>query len=345
MTLASPAIPQLLQLPRQPLVAFIERHYEGALHMVQSHPLAGGLQATGVFRVQAQLRGTTGRLWSVQFVAKLVQAEECRELAMYRALQANAAEALAPRLLGAEHLDTSSLLFLEWIRPVQRWPWRDTHTASRVLERLAQLHQWSWGSELAMGIPWDYDEALQQSGYETIEAFRRMVLAWGATQWRGAVPLLQRLLEALPEMRRELLSATPQVWIHGDVHPGNVVMRGSKADSEPVLLDWARARLGSPLEDVSSWVQSLGHWEPQARRYHDTLVRQYLAARGLEPLLGHTFRRLYWIAGACNALAGALRYHLVTAQQACTPHARTAALNLVQRWLRLLRCADTHWRA
>jgi hypothetical protein len=79
---------------------------------------------------------------------------------------------------------------------------------------------------------------------------------------------------------------------------------------------WLAARPGAPLEDVSAWVQSLGHWEPQARRYHDTLVRQYLAARGLEPRLDRTFRRLYWIAGACNALAGALRYHFVTAQQA-----------------------------
>jgi hypothetical protein len=112
-----------------------------------------------------------------------------------------------------------------------------------------------------------------------------------------------------------------------------------------VLLDWARARLGSPLEDVSSWVQSLGHWEPQARRYHDTLVRRYLAARSLEPLLDRTFRRLYWIAGTCNALAGALRYHLVTLQQARTPQARTTALGLIHKWLRLLRCADVHWRA
>ena len=121
-------------------------------------------------------------------------------------------------------------------------------------------------------------------------------------------------------------------------------MRRGAAGAEPVLLDWARARPGSPLEDVSAWVQSLGHWEPQARRYHDTLVRQYLAARGLEPRLDRTFRHLYWIAGACNALAGALRYHLVTVQQARTPQARATALGLIYKWLRPLRCADVHWR-
>jgi hypothetical protein len=70
-----------------------------------------------------------------------------------------------------------------------------------------------------------------------------------------------------------------------------------------------RARPGAALEDVSAWVQSLGHWELQARRVHDTLVRTSLVARGLEPVLPRDFRRLYWVAGACNALAGALPYH------------------------------------
>jgi Ser/Thr protein kinase RdoA (MazF antagonist) len=345
MTSLSPATHQVLQLLQPQLVTFIERHYEGTLQMVQLRPLRGGLQAAGVFRVQAQLRGRTGRLHSGQFVVKCVPAEAGRELALYRALQANAAEALAPRLLGAEHIGMSVLLFLEWVRPVQRWPWRETQTASLVLGRLAQLHQWSWMSEPVAEIPWDYEHVLHQSSHATLEELRRVICDLRTAQWRGAVPMTQRLVEALPEMRRVLLAATPPIWIHGDMHPGNVVLCRGKSGLEPVLLDWARARLGSPLEDVSAWIQSLGHWEPQARRYHDTLVRRYLAIRGLEPLLDRTFRRLYWIAGTCNALAGALRYHLVTVQQARTPQARTTALGLIHKWLRLLRCADVHWRA
>jgi hypothetical protein len=225
MTSVSPETHQPLQLPQPQLVTFIERHYEGTLQMLQLRPLRGGLQAAGVFRVQAQLRGRTGRLHSVQFVVKLVHAEACRELALYRALQVNAAEALAPRLLGVEHIGAASLLFLEWVRPVQRWPWRDTHTASLVLGRLAQLHQWAWLSEPAVGLAWDYDHALHQSGHATLQELRRVVYDLRLTQWGGTVPMIQRLLEALPEMRRVLLAAAPQVWIHGDVHPGNVVMR------------------------------------------------------------------------------------------------------------------------
>ena len=122
-------------------------------------------------------------------------------------------------------------------------------------------------------------------------------------------------------------------------------MRQGTTGVEPVLLDWARARPGSALEDVSAWVQSLGHWEPQARRFHDTLLRTYLMARGWEPVLPRDFRRLYWSAGACNALAGALQYHLKTCAQARTPTKQATARMLVQKWLRVIRRADASWRA
>src|SRR5262245_18886716 len=104
-------------------------------------------------------------------------------------------------------------------------------------------------------------------------------------------------------MRHALLAASPPVWIHGDLHPGNVLLLRERTGGEPILVDWARAHPGSPLEDVSTWVQSLGHWEPQALRYHDTLVRTYLAAQGLEPVLTRDVCRLSWVAGACNARA------------------------------------------
>ena len=149
----------------------------------------------------------------------------------------------------------------------------------------------------------------------------------------------------MPAIRRALLPPSHPVWIHGDLHPGNVILRRWETGVEPVFLDWARARQGSPLEDVNAWIQSLGHWEPQARRFYDTLLRTYLAAQGLEPVLDREFRRLYWVAGACNTLSGALRYYLVTIQQARTPTARARALALAQKWLRLLRRADESWRA
>jgi Phosphotransferase enzyme family len=342
-------IPPPFPLDRQPLSAFIsafiERHYGETPQAVRIRPLRGGLQAAGVFRVQALLRSPSGRRRAAQFVVKPAHGEARRELTMYRALEAHAGGALAPRLLGVAHAGETALLFLEWVPPACAWPWRDVHTAERVLARLARLHQGGWGPE-PEDMAWAYEHALSQSAYETIEALQRLVRESGAAPWRGAVSMTTRLVAALPEIRRVLLTSAPHAgWIHGDMHPGNVIMRRGIAGAEPVFLDWARARPGSPLEDVSAWVQSLGHWEPQARRFHDTLVRTYLVARGLEPRLDRQFRRLYWLAGACNALAGALRYHVEALGQARTPAKRATVFTLIRKWLRVIRQADASWRA
>jgi hypothetical protein len=64
---------------------------------------------------------------------------------------------------------------------------------------------------------------------------------------------------------------------------------------------------------------------------HDTLVRIYLLARGLELVLSRDFRRLYWVAGACNALAGALQYHLMVFTQARMPTQQATTRIIVQK--------------
>ena len=135
--------------------------------------------------------------------------------------------------------------------------------------------------------------------------------------------------------------------LHGDAHPGNVLIRRRGGAREAVLLDWGRARLGSPLEDVSSWLQSLGYWEPAVRRTHDTLLRHYLAVRGRSTHLDHHLRERYWLAGACNGLAGALRYHLLVAADATDGKGRrrAQAVAAIKDWLRIIRRADACWRA
>ena len=122
------------------------------------------------------------------------------------------------------------------------------------------------------------------------------------------------------------------------------MMRGSKSTCEAVLLDWGRSRVGSPLEDVSSWLQSLGYWEPEGRRLHDSFLRRYLDLTGL-PFDRET-RKAYWLAAASNALAGALRYHIaVMLDEAQSAMRRAAAEKAAADWLRVIRRADDYWRA
>jgi hypothetical protein len=123
------------------------------------------------------------------------------------------------------------------------------------------------------------------------------------------------------------------------MHPGNVILRVGD-DPDVLLIDWARARIGSPIEDVASWLHSLGCWEPEARRRHDTLMRIYLDARQDRRGFVSDLRVDYWFASASNGLSGAIRYHLaVLSDTATTDAARYDSARALGAWQRVIRRA------
>lgn len=312
-----------------------------------SHPLRGGLESPAVSRLSVSYRGTTGRRRSISIVTKQLDEQTERERCVYEVLARTYAREISPRLLGSwRRPDSQVVLYLEAVPRVGGWPWRDTSAAEIVLGELARLHE---STHSTSGSPvlsdWSYETELVRSAVETREALERYrsdPLLSGLTQ---GLPALRRLTAALPRLRAELLSFSrlPRTVIHGDVHPGNVLVRRRGAGHAVVFVDWARARIGSPLEDVSSWLQSLGYWEPEARRRHDTLFRRYLSVRRSSALLDSEIRGAYWLAGASNGMAGALRYHLAAAEHAGSTKRRHAAILAAADWLRIIRRADAFW--
>jgi Ser/Thr protein kinase RdoA (MazF antagonist) len=212
-----------------------------------------------------------------------------------------------------------------------------------VLRRLAAFHAIDPAIRSA-AAEWDYEAELQRSALATVELLNTMRCSpdWSSLTKRSLRPL-DRIARSLTARRAALLAYRPygDTTIHGDVHPGNVILRRQRGENEPVLIDWGRARCGSALEDVSSWLQSLGYWEPEARKRHDTLLRDYLRACGSEDSLSSDLRAAYWMAGASNALAGALRYHCWRAMSANTVHARACAAHAAHNWLRVIVRADS----
>ncbi|XYI02668.1 phosphotransferase family protein [Sorangium sp. So ce1128] len=330
------------------VAAFLVARHGAALGdaAIDIRPLRGGL-CSDVALITARLR-SGARPRRVALVAKIV--DGAREAAVYRRLSTSVARRFSPELLGAQRLGRRRwLLYLERIVPAHPWPWTDSAHTARVLDRLARFH-----GETAPGaaLPaWDYEAESLAAARGTLSLAERLPRGEIPALAR-AMPALRRVVAALPAMRRQLLAFQPlgTTVIHGDVHPGNVMIRRRSGVAEPVLLDWARARVGSPLEDVSSWLQALGYWEPEARRRHDTLLAGYLAARGLAPALTRPLRDAYWFAAASNALAGALAYHLsiVSDSRAGRPgaayDARAAAARNAADWLRVIHRADACWR-
>lgn len=293
--------------------------------------LAGGLESR-VVRVSFR-SPLTGDLWPRSFVVKELRGLQRRETNIYRALWTGSTTPLTVQLLGIETTADADYLYLEEATPQSDWPWRETSTSAAVCQALARLHDTEqWHSKSS--IDWDYEGHLAQSAGETLALARGARNEAGVRYWRR-IGDLHRVVTALPKIRSALLKAT--TFIHGDVHSGNVIFR-AKGNGGVAFIDWARARLGSPLEDVASWLQSLGCWEPEARRRHDTLLRAYLEARSSKQRITTELRTLYWYASACNGLSGAIRYHLVVLiDPRCASDMKFDSERILRSWERAVR--------
>lgn len=310
---------------------------------VRVRQLRGGLVSPSVQALQARYRDERGRCRVRRCVVKELTGPARREAAIYAALAQTTLRPMAPRLLGTRPGEAGNIrLYLEELVTREPWPWRDVRVAASVLEALARLHELEAPELLRHVIEWDYDAELRERAAQLLgllEGSRTWLRAAGVDVRLGE---LRRFVDQLPAVRARLASDTalPPTVLHGDLHPGNVILRGRSAHPRPVLFDWERARVGSPLEDVSSWLQSLGFYEPEARRRHDTLLGIYLQSRGLARLPSREVRRSYWLAAGSNCLAGSLLYHVARAGDASlAAEERAAALRAARDQLRILRRA------
>ena len=296
-------------------------------------PIRGGLEAS-VARLT--LRDASQRQQHV--VVKRIERGAQREATRYRLLRS---AGVMPELFGAIDHGDSTWLFFERVRPVSTWPWRDSANTRLVLEQLARVH--GFGDEATSGEEWNYEAELLSSAAETVVVAAGCAPLLPELDVRRHLRPLERVAASLPEARKRMNHALGTTLIHGDVHTGNVMLRRRASRPEVVFLDWGRSRIGSPLEDVSSWLLSLRSWEPAAGRDHDTLFRAYLAAADRPAVLTPELRDAYWIAAASNALAGALRYQLVVARESAGK-TRGVAVAQARAAFRVIRHADQRLR-
>jgi aminoglycoside phosphotransferase (APT) family kinase protein len=306
--------------------------------------LLGGLQAPAVAKVSVDVEGPAPRRRAAQFVIKCASGTAHREVAAYRMLDRHLG-GVAPRLLGAEEISPgATCLYLEWVDNDGAWPWARPDSNALAMETLAWVHSSLPASAFPAALAaWDYDRELVESAETTLEAFAAAARHEDFAKGRRRLRLLERIVSALPAIRRQLLGGRPVV-LHGDAHSGNVIISARGRSRQAVFIDWVRVRLGSAFEDVCSWLQSLRYWEWETRRRHDTLLRRYLAARGMRDRLDSGVRERYWLAGASNALAGALRYHASFIHDGHDAATRAEHARAALDWLRILRRAHACWK-
>ncbi len=302
---------------------------------VDVRPLAGGLESR-VVRASVPTGHHHG-LEPRRFVVKELSGRQRREARVYRWLWAEVDAPPAARLLGVESVGENDYLYLEDVGPAHDWPWADTAIAAGVCRELARLHDEA-GAPADVFEEWDYGGELERSAEETLESALSARDPAGVRYWRRPGEL-KRVIAALPAMRARLMETGTTV-IHGDVHPGNVIVEATAGGHRVALIDWGRARIGSPLEDAASWLHSVGCWEPEARRRHDTLLAAYLQARRVRRALTPELRRAYWFASASNGLSGAICYHLAVLTDPESTEKLTAdSRHALGHWERVIRRA------
>lgn len=314
------------------VAAFISRRWALPADVkIHLEPITGGLDSTVA---QATVEAT-GHAVPQSMIVKELRGAFRREADVYRLLWTHLDRPPLAEVFGVQSTAEAEYLYLEEVRSASTWPWADLATAALVGRELARLH----GMRALDVEPADrnYEKELADSAQETLDVAVHARDERGLRWWRRPGDL-RRVARALPDLRARLF-LDGVTLIHGDVHPGNVIVSRGPAP-RVVLIDWGRARVGSPLEDVASWLQSLCCWEPAARRSHDTLLRDYLRARAVPRWMDEDLRRDYWFAGASNGMAGAIRYHLVVLSDGrADPVRRSNACLALRSWERVIRRA------
>ncbi len=303
-----------------------------------AQPLTGGTEANETVLYTVRYREPAQR--TLRVVVKSLSGRPAREAQVYANLVQPYASALAPRLLAVKRDREHLFLVIEAVRPNRAWPWRDNAATVRLLHELGRFHARVEGRPVSMP-GWDYDGELAESGQIAVDLLDQCRVAEEFRPLVRHLTVLRRFAENAGRLRRQLLVEAPFHGrpIHGDVHSGNALFRGS-LPGRPVLFDWGRARHGSPLEDVSSVLQSLRQWEPEAMTAHDTLLRRYLSALGMDGRLTGGVRSAYWVAAACNILSGALTLHLGQAlEHGRDERQKAEAVAMAQNCLRVVRRA------
>lgn len=294
---------------------------------VEHRRLAGGLESGDAIQWTARYRDGDGRHRKQTHVFKELRGRAVREAAVYQRLATRHAAGASPRVLGVEHAGPDrALLWLQALRRTCAWPWKDPTHGRALLGRLASFHRQSRADASEMP-PWDFESEFEVMAEATAEAVERCGFDDELRFIAEDAPAVRHLALSARTLRQEVLSGAGLAVgpIHGDVHPGNAIVCRRGRGAEALLLDWGRARIGSPLEDVASWLQSLGARDEATRTTREDLLAHYLGELGRDRKVTPSLRAAYWIAAASNALSGALLHHVCMAETERPWSARRAA--------------------
>jgi fructosamine-3-kinase len=260
------------------VLAWVERTVPGArVAGCELRPLDGGAVARRVDQVTLHL---AGRRDPVELVRKQAPAHEIAGLRAAQAVRADAAAIPEMVAWGSDWLITP-------LAPGAPLGWGETAPAA-LFDALAALHARYHGARdhgardhgapgLSAAIPRVTPAWWQALCQEWVDPQLREYAARHPPETTARARELVSRAAVLPAASA-LLTALPPTLLHGDVHPGNVLVQAGRA----TLIDWGSSRIGPAALDLANLV-TVG--SPDVAGYARTwqrLTGQPLAAAVIE---------------------------------------------------------------
>ena len=254
-------------------------------------PLKGGYLSKAVDRLDLKLVTSGQPGITASFVRKACLAAEIRSLEVVSAVSGASAlpEVIASWSSMKRPNDPEANGFVSPFYPGGPLTFDDT-IPEAVLVTLARIHA-ECSQTAAFGWAWVFDAAHFAQTLENALSALSSSDRFRATT-ADHIKWLKRLervgnSDLLCDASHDL----PKTIVHGDMHPGNVVLR---ADGSPVVIDWGNACIAPPMLDLANIIAIES---PQWRTY----LSAYSAAGGTIDEV--TLRRAYWWARAATGLA------------------------------------------
>ena len=313
---------------------------------LQMRPLHGGLESTGVARVQAHFRDGNARperqhsslsAWMVRRNVKRISIVHSTDRPLRSPRGFLALTSLARRA----PICISNTLGRASVAVARADPNRPrAQGAGRPARHCGRFGDWGCASQLGLRKGTERAGALDPS-------YVRAGVVGRACATQSSAALRFRTLPSHAGIATPASRTVPRLAIRldGPAWRCSLAQRSSTCSPGGGIAgaDRLGARASAHRSRTSAHgCDSLGRWEPRVRRRHDTLLQGYLAARGFDARLLPSVREAYWLAAASNSLSGALGYQLSVALDTAghTARERVAAVAAVRQHLRVIRRAD-----
>jgi hypothetical protein len=260
------------------------------IKQVDTIPLKGGYVSKAVDRLDLTLATPNRSGITASFVRKACFAREVRALELLATIpKAPALPEIIASWWSAERPD--DLAANGFTTPF--YPGRaltfDDPIPDVVLVSLARVHAACRGTE-GFDWTWTFDAAHFADTHANALAALGASARFRATtaDHIGWLTRLERLCRS--EVLREASDDLPKSLVHGDMHPGNIILR---ADGSPVIIDWGNACIAPPMLDLANIVRI------DSPQWHTYFAAYREAVGGIDEA---TSRRAFWWARAATGL-------------------------------------------